>query len=434
MGITEVGQNSSTIQRYATGARLFRGEAGLKPVTTSPFARSVTARKEGASTAIAIPNPVYDGSTSQRTRPAYDITPGRYLTSQFDSSDEARLVPRSADTTRVISEDPLVVVGDTRYEGAPCFLYLPPGQADMVFVDYLDTLRSVARWPVWSQSPASPPEAAFSVQDVPGKGKGMIARRAIKGGELIWSERPIYAARRTLTCASDQTDANGVFYRAALQRLSAASKRTFFELGSAYPQSEFDIVPGILNTNCLEISISNGDPPGDPDPDPNDSFAGLFPTLSRANHSCRPSANYYFSVQSFTGQLWATQDISPGEEITITYTPLTAPRMERRAFLAPCAIPASQAETSDRRRIAICELLARLQHTQYPPRIPKAELEQILEWAAAERMTVEYAKVLLYGSQVFTLYGDPGTAEEWATRARSAFRMVEGEGSHHLSR
>ncbi|KAI0655332.1 SET domain-containing protein [Cubamyces menziesii] len=317
-------------------------------------------------------------------------------------------------------------------------------RADTVFVDYLDNLRAVARWPVWSHSPGTPPEAAFSIREIPGKGKGMIARRAIKGGELIWSERPIYAARRTLTCASDQTDANGIFYRAALQKLSAASRRAFFELGSAYPQSEFDVVPGILNTNCLEISISDGDSPGDHDPDPHDSFAGLFPTLSRANHSCRPSANYYFSVRSFTGQLWATEDISPGEEITITYTPLTAPRMERRAFLArtrfflcscpACAIPTSQAETSDRRRIVICELLARLQHTQYPPRIPKEELEQILEWAAAERMMVEYAKVLLFGSQVFTLYGEREAAAEWAARARSAFRMVEGEWSHHLSR
>lgn len=356
------------------------------------------------------------------------------------------MLPYSTDTTRVVSTNPLVVISDTRYDGAPCFLYLPVGRADTVVVDYSQNIREVAAWPIWSLpdiSPASLDERAFIVEDVPDKGKGMVARRDIHAGELIWSERPIYAARRTLTCASDQTDGNGTFYRAALQRLSAHSKEAFFALASAYPPSEFDIVPGILNTNCLEIRMSDAEPDSHHDP-AEDSYAGLFPTLSRVNHSCAPSANYFFSFPAFSGQLWAAHDIDAGEEITITYTPLAAPRIERRAFLARtrffvcacpvCIVPPRQAEASDARRVGVCMLLERLQHARFPPCVSQEELERALEWTEEEGMVVERAKLLLYGSQVLAVHGELGIAMHWARRARETFGMVEGEESYNVRR
>ncbi|OJT07650.1 SET domain-containing protein 5 [Trametes pubescens] len=357
------------------------------------------------------------------------------------------MLPHSKDTTHIVSANPLVAISDTRYEDAPCFLYLPVGRADTVVVDYRrDILSKVAEWPIWSlpdDSLASLDKRPYNIEVVPDKGKGMVARREIRAGELIWSERPIYAARRTLTCAADQTDTNGVFYRAALQRLSPRSKEAFFALASAYPPAEFDIVPGILNTNCLEICMSDAESDEHHDP-AEDSYAGLFPTLSRVNHSCTPSANYFFAFPTFSGQLWAAHDIAVGEEITITYTPLTAPRIERRAFLArtrffvcacpACIVPPRQAEASDARRIGMCALLERLQHTRFPPCVSQEELEQALEWTEDEKMMVERAKVLLYGSQVLTVYGELRTAMDWAMRARDAFRMVEGEGSCNVRR
>lgn len=112
-----------------------------------------------------------------------------------------------------------------------------------------------------------------------------------------------------------------------------------------------------------------------------------------------------FAFPAFSGQLWAGRDIGAGEEIRITYTPLTAvARIERRALLArtchfvcacpTCIVPAHQAEASNARRVGVCVLLERLQHTRFPLCVSQEELEQALEWTEEEEMVVERAKVL----------------------------------------
>ncbi|KAJ6593303.1 hypothetical protein B0H19DRAFT_889575, partial [Mycena capillaripes] len=62
-------------------------------------------------------------------------------------------------------------------------------------------------------------------------------------------------------------------------------------------------------------------------------FAALFPTLCRANHACVPNAYYAFCKDTCAGRLFALRAIAEGEEITIGYTDLLAPRETRRARL-----------------------------------------------------------------------------------------------------
>jgi len=161
-----------------------------------------------------------------------------------------------ADTTKVISTSPRIILSDHRYEGAPCFLYLPDDRRDMVFVDHFSNVQSIASWPVWRQEVTQHTgQVCHRVQPIPGKGMGVVAARAIAEGELILAERPIWAGRSRLSCAADQTSMNGIFYRAAIRDLSTRSRTAFLELANSYPAAEYDIVPGILNTNCLAINL-----------------------------------------------------------------------------------------------------------------------------------------------------------------------------------
>ncbi|KAH9949138.1 SET domain-containing protein [Amylocystis lapponica] len=374
---------------------------------------------------------------------------------QRQGQDIADLLPRAADTTRVIAETPRIIISDVRYEGAPGFLYLPSGNPDIVFVDYLPSLGTIAEWPIWTRPhPPQPPPwenaPSFRVQEVPGKGMGMVAVRPIKAGELILAERPLYAARRTLSCAADQTNANGFFYRAALRGLSSRARTIILGLANTYPAGEYDVVPGILNSNCLEIRLPSVSPWANmitdiaTDTRDAEAYAGCFPTLSRANHDCTPSANYAFAPGTFVGELRAARDLRAGEEITIAYAPLCATRAERRTFLsntrffacacATCALPPAGVLASDTRRMRVRELLSRLEGARFPPRVPLEELRAALGWAREEGLRVEEARVLLSGSQVLTVYEQLAVAVEWAREARRVFAMVEGADSDSLRR
>ncbi|KAJ7463077.1 hypothetical protein B0H11DRAFT_1690369, partial [Mycena galericulata] len=54
----------------------------------------------------------------------------------------------------------------------------------------------------------------------------------------------------------------------------------------------------------------------------------------KANHDCTPNAHYSFCAQTFTGRFHAVRPIPEGEQITIGYTDLLAPRKRRQEDLS----------------------------------------------------------------------------------------------------
>lgn len=337
-------------------------------------------------------------------------------------------------------------MSDHRYEGAPCFLYAPEGQADLVFVDYFPSLQSIASWSIWNQPiHLQHPVPAFFIAPIHGKGLGMIAQRPINAGEMIVTERPVWAGRSRISCAADQTNANGIFHRAAIRGLSEPSRIAFFALANSYPPAQYDVVPGILNTNCLGITVPTRDSRAQQNPGSRtdtETYIACFPTLSRANHDCTPNAHYVFSPATFAGEFRAIRNIAAGEEITITYTSLCAPSAERCAFLATtrffdcrcatCALPAAQLRVSDARRMCIREMLVKIEEARFPPRIPISELREAVGWARSEGLRVEEGRLLLCGSQVLTVYDGLDVAMGWAKEARKVFETIEGARSEYL--
>lgn len=331
--------------------------------------------------------------------------------------------------TRIVSTHPYIVCSDVRLgASAPHFVYLPPGKNDLVFVDSLDAVRAMAAWPVWSTAPPSPPAPPlFDLREVTGKGRGMVACRAIRAGELIYAERPVYAQRADLARSADFDFTNGRAYVAPVHGLSQAARAAILGLTSAHGAARHALA-GIFHTNNMELDVT-------PEPDARARFVGCFPTLARANHACAPSANYYFVFATFAGELRAGRDIAAGEEITISYCDVLRPRRERQeslqslfAFRCHCeTCEAPRADESDDRRARLANLVARIETPDAS--VPLSMLQEGLQWSTKERLWAKYAQVLFYGSACLMVRLDLVNGFEWARRARAEYLKLEGPQS-----
>ncbi|KAJ3556355.1 hypothetical protein NM688_g2075 [Phlebia brevispora] len=335
-----------------------------------------------------------------------DLYPGTGADSPSMNGATSAVDRVATDTTRTLSTNPHIVLADVRMAlESPYFLYLPRATHDLVIIDHgLPNIRAIANWPVWTRPPpGSPSNPCYRISEAPKKGLGMFARRAIKRGELIAQERPVYASTGALRVLDDQGSLTGAFWK----RVSAGRKP----------------LRGTLATNFLQIDMS-------PEPDPTVTYVGCFPVLSRANHACTPCANYFFSFTNFTGQLWALRDIAEGEEITISYCDLAEPKETRQTYLrdqfffdctcATCSLPNEEAKQSDARRRMLKSLLQPLERIELS--VTRQQLDAGLAWAQEEHLPVHHAQILFYGSTLLTLKGtNPSVIRNWMQRARALY-------------
>lgn len=194
------------------------------------------------------------------------------------------------------------------------------------------------------------PTAPFSVQDVPGKGKGIVATRAIAQGELVLAEAPLFKQIRSRSNAT---------VLAALSALSDADQRQYFSLANAR-RGKAPPPIGIFETNAL--------PCGDNDPSRGAAAdsAAIFLFGSRFNSSCQPNVSNYWDERMRKITFWATRAVAAGEELCISYSPGLAVREERRRWLqaafgfvcrcAACGREGAELRASDERRVAIARL------------------------------------------------------------------------------
>ncbi|ORY02653.1 hypothetical protein BCR34DRAFT_493031, partial [Clohesyomyces aquaticus] len=141
---------------------------------------------------------------------------------------------------------------------------------------------------------------------------------------------------------------------------------------------------------------------------------GVFPEIAMLNHDCRPNAAYFFDEETLTHYVHATQDIFPGEEITITYINNAQVRSKRMAALkmnwgfdcscSSCsAHPALTAESDDRvQQIATLE-------------------EELDYWTSDTDATPEMAETLISLMIQERLYASLGSAYRLAAMAYSSF-------------
>ncbi|EPQ54746.1 SET domain-containing protein [Gloeophyllum trabeum ATCC 11539] len=165
-------------------------------------------------------------------------------------------------------------------------------------------------------APASPP---FEVVDLPGRGKGLVATRDIKRGDLLIREAPLLRIPQQITSSPT------ALLSSLLSALPAASLSAFFALSAVHLPSSpdpdpLDVALAIVQTNAVAAG---------------EGHIGVFPTMARLNHACAGAFNAVYSWRAGEGVLvvHAVRDVRRGEELLTTYMDTKRKREDRRAYL-----------------------------------------------------------------------------------------------------
>ncbi|KAF8584458.1 SET domain-containing protein, partial [Ramaria rubella] len=159
---------------------------------------------------------------------------------------------------------------------------------------------------------------SYEIKDSPGKGKGLFATRDIQFGQLIVDERPSIITPTTFVFPAGFTVEE--FCKIILGYLTKDDTKIVLSLANS-KGPEFPTLAGIIATNALEIDLKGGTN--------SEVYGGLFPTISRVNHSCGPNSAWRFNYDTFTLNLYPTRSIPAGEEITASYLDLSWNRAKR---------------------------------------------------------------------------------------------------------
>lgn len=137
---------------------------------------------------------------------------------------------------------------------------------------------------------------SFSIQEISGKGRGLVARKIIKSGELIFKEKTEIVLKLEEV---KEENMNNIF-----KSLKEENQTKFNNLKAKNDLEASPTKSAIFYNNAINI----------------DEFQyGLFLTIAMVNHSCVPNAVWGSTDQAETLELRSTQDISTGTEITVNY-------------------------------------------------------------------------------------------------------------------
>ncbi|KAI2778045.1 SET domain-containing protein [Daldinia loculata] len=191
---------------------------------------------------------------------------------------------------------------------------------------------------------------AYVIKDIPGKGKGLVARRQIRKWDVVLVDYPVMLAHLGLFDVVGPELREDILDR-ALRQLPEEQQGEILSLARS---TGGETVEDILRTNIFGVELGIEIP-----------HLGLLPIGSRINHDCRPNVFWRYSVRSLTVEVIAMRDIEPGEEITQSYVPLGLSYEERKedlknwGFTCTCLLCASsqkQRAASDENRVRLQDI------------------------------------------------------------------------------
>lgn len=263
----------------------------------------------------------------------------------------------------------------------------------------------------------------FEIKDIPGKGKGLIARFNISSGTRILCEKPLLIVQ-----PKPREELESVL-AAKLKALSKASQRQFLTLHNNFP-GKFPF-SGIVKTNALPCG--SGSPVG-----------GVYPTLCLINHSCVPNAHNSWNSTEEHETIYAIRPIKSGAEITISYDH-GGPSSARQAFLkesfgftctcSGCTLPPSSLQASDSRRMQIQSLDEaigdpfRMMNAPHESLWDCFSLLRALEQEFDGHAGAPIARLYYDAFQISIAHGDQARASVFAERAYKVRVVCEGEDS-----
>jgi hypothetical protein len=150
----------------------------------------------------------------------------------------------------------------------------------------------------------------FIIKESPGKGYGMFASCKLKRGELILEEKPLFKVNYFQTQIETGKK---------ISKLSSETKKIFNELIDCH-SPKTPTPHGIVQTNALPLGHSA-------------TQGGIFPLISRINHSCLPNVHHNWNPYKEMETIYAIKDIEPEEEILTSYIDLYNDKETRQKLL-----------------------------------------------------------------------------------------------------
>lgn len=194
-------------------------------------------------------------------------------------------------------------------------------------------------------------EETFVVQDVPDRGRAVLAARSIKRGEFLFSEPPLFILPPSPTNS---------MVLGALSKCTREEQQQFFSLSNAYKGRMLPAL-AIFETNFL--LLCNG---GLQAAKNTEEKAGIFLLASRINSSCTPNVSKSWDDIRNTMVFRTLRDVEEGEELCYNYCEVLATKETRKRQLleefgfdctcAACLLEGEEAAESDQRRAAVARL------------------------------------------------------------------------------
>ncbi|KAI1212021.1 SET domain-containing protein [Annulohypoxylon truncatum] len=272
----------------------------------------------------------------------------------------------------------------------------------------------------------------FTIEDVSGKGKGLIAQRSIRKWDIVLVDHPALLAHM------DMFDVVGSEIRQDIleQSLKQLPEEQREEIWLLDRSMGGEPIEDILRTNIFGVELGLEIP-----------HLGLFPIASRINHDCKPNVFWRYSVRTLAVEVIAMRDIEPGEEITQSYVPLGLSYQDRADDLnnwgftctcSLCAASAQQRATSDKNR-------QQLQHIYYSlnegasgrSNITAAvvndlaeEMESLVREEGLEPQLLVYYGVV---ARAYMCVGDLGAARRYVDLSEELWMRYAGEEQDYLA-
>ena len=195
-------------------------------------------------------------------------------------------------------------------------------------------------------------QGRFYVQDISGKGKGIVAAHAIAKGEYLFTESPLF----TLPPSPTNSTILG-----ALTKCTREEQRQYFALANSY-KSRLLPALAIFETNFLLLGNGNLQV----DRRKGQEVAGIFLLASRFNSSCTPNVSKSWDDIHNVMIFRTLRDVAEGEELCFNYCGVLGTQEERKRELledfgfectcAACQLEGEEALESDKRRSTIARL------------------------------------------------------------------------------
>jgi hypothetical protein len=271
-----------------------------------------------------------------------------------------------------------------------------------------DVIKS--RTDIWTLSP------------IPGKGKGLIASKDISRGTLVLSDAPLL---KTDVITSMETVEKDLVR--ALKVLPKDHQRAFLSLHNNYP-----------GKNPLSNIIrSNGYPLG-----PGSEVGGVFPNLSRINHSCKPNAKHSWNPTLGMYVVYTIRPVSKNNEITVSYLS-GGDSQQRQAELKDnfgftcacelCSLPAAGLRASDNRLIraeSLNRTIGNAESVRYSPAKVMRNCVKLRDIYRAEGVMDDRLPNLYYDCfQINNMHGDQARASAFAKKYCEEKKVAEGNDS-----